>query len=243
MGAPPLTTYAATFTYPASTFWRRISTPRQEHQVGRFLGIPEKRLARRAYQRTHGKATSNINELACADGHRKVGRDFARADRVPETTFHQRCRAGGRVLQELPDLRVVHKRRDALEKTSPSGSFLGRSFYDVPQEGGERVAKSARREECLRSESAFRLCVRPKDAQEQRPLVSEDGIQARPYHSHPGDEIVNRHSVVALRPEYLGRLFQREPLVEAARPSTRPSVILNHLVQNAWTMGIAPIYN
>ena len=73
---------------PASTLWRCISAPRQEHQVGRFLGIPEKRLARRAYQRTHGKATSKINELACADGHRKVGRDFARADRVPETTFH-----------------------------------------------------------------------------------------------------------------------------------------------------------
>ena len=75
-------------TQPASTFWRRIFTPRQEHQVGRLLGIPEKRLARRAYQRTYGKATSKINELACADGHRKVGRDFARADRVPETTFY-----------------------------------------------------------------------------------------------------------------------------------------------------------
>ena len=40
--------HAATFTHPASTFWRRISTPRQEHQVGRFLGISEERLARRA---------------------------------------------------------------------------------------------------------------------------------------------------------------------------------------------------
>jgi hypothetical protein len=30
-----------------------------------------------------------------------------------KTIFHHRCRAGGRVLQELPDLRVVHKRRDA----------------------------------------------------------------------------------------------------------------------------------
>ena len=40
--------YAATFTHPASTFSHRISTLRQEHQVGRFLGIPEKRLARRA---------------------------------------------------------------------------------------------------------------------------------------------------------------------------------------------------
>ena len=39
---------APTFTHPASTFWCRISTPRQEHQVGRFLGISEERLARRA---------------------------------------------------------------------------------------------------------------------------------------------------------------------------------------------------
>jgi hypothetical protein len=38
-------------------FWRRISTPRQEHQVGRFLGIHEKRFARRAHLRTHSKAT------------------------------------------------------------------------------------------------------------------------------------------------------------------------------------------
>ena len=135
--------YAATFTHPASTFWRRISTPRQEHQVGRFLGIPEKRLARRAYLRTHGKATSKIHDLDRADGHRKVGRDFSSGDPVPETTFHQRDAASGRVLQELPDLSVVHKRRDAHEKTSPSGSFLGRSFDGVPQEAGERVAKSA----------------------------------------------------------------------------------------------------
>ncbi len=112
--------YAATFTHPASTFWRRISTSRQEQQVGRFLGIPEKRLARRAYLRTHLKATSKINELACADGHRKVGRDFSSGDPVPETTFHQRHGASGSVLQEFPDLSVVHKRRDAQEKTSAS---------------------------------------------------------------------------------------------------------------------------
>ena len=129
--------------HPASTFWRRISTPRQEHQVGRFLGIPEKRLARRAYLRTHGKATSKINELARADGHRKVGRDFSRADPVPETTFHQRHGGSGSVLQELPDLSVVHKRRDAHEKTSPSGSFLGRSF--LRRASGSRRAS---REEC-----------------------------------------------------------------------------------------------
>src|SRR5271156_5719265 len=49
--------YAATFTHPASTFWRRISTPRQEHQVGRFLSLFEERLSRRAYLRTHGQPT------------------------------------------------------------------------------------------------------------------------------------------------------------------------------------------
>jgi hypothetical protein len=35
---------APTFRHPASTFWRRISTPRQEHQVGRFFGVIEERL-------------------------------------------------------------------------------------------------------------------------------------------------------------------------------------------------------
>ena len=39
---------APTFTHPSSTFWRRISMPRQEHQVDCFLGISEERLARRA---------------------------------------------------------------------------------------------------------------------------------------------------------------------------------------------------
>ena len=33
---------------PASTFWRRVSTTRLEHQIGRFLSIFEERLARRA---------------------------------------------------------------------------------------------------------------------------------------------------------------------------------------------------
>ena len=77
-------------TQPASTFWRRISTPRQEHQVGRFLGIPEKRLARRAYLRTHGKATSKIRDLDRADAYRKVRRDVSRADPVAETALHER---------------------------------------------------------------------------------------------------------------------------------------------------------
>ncbi len=141
---------APTSTHPASTFWRRISTPRQEHQIGRFLGIPEKRLARRAYLRTHGKTTSKIRDLDRADGHRKVGRDFSGSDPVPETTFNQRGATGGRVLQELLDLSVVHKRRDAHQKAAPGGPFLGRTFDRVPQKARDRVAKTLWREECLR---------------------------------------------------------------------------------------------
>ena len=49
--------YAVTFTHPTSTLSRLFSTPRQEHQFDRFLGIPEKRLARNAHLRTHGQPT------------------------------------------------------------------------------------------------------------------------------------------------------------------------------------------
>ena len=133
----------------------RISPPRQEHQVGRFLGIFEKRLARRAYLRTHGQTTRKIRDLDCARGYGKVRRDFSRADPVPETAFHQRRAAGDRVLQELPDLSVVHKRRDAHQKTAPGGAFLGRTFDGVPQKAGDRVAKTLWREECLRGASAL----------------------------------------------------------------------------------------
>ena len=66
--------------------------------------------------------------------------------------FHQRRAARDRVLQELPDLSVVHKRRDAHEKTAPGGPFLGRTFDGVPQKARDRVAKSLWREECLRGE-------------------------------------------------------------------------------------------
>jgi hypothetical protein len=116
--------------------------PRQEHQVGRFLGLLEERLARRAYQRAHCKTTSKIRDLDRAFGHRKVGRDFARADRVPETTFHQRRAARGRVLQEPPDFSIVHKRRDANQKAAPGGPFLGRTFDGVPQKACDRIAKT-----------------------------------------------------------------------------------------------------
>ncbi len=59
-----------------------VPAPRQEHQVGRFLSIFEERLARRAYPRTHGQATSKIRDLDRAHGHGKVGRDFSSGDPV-----------------------------------------------------------------------------------------------------------------------------------------------------------------
>ena len=58
----------------ASTILRRISTPWQEHQVGRFLGILEQRVARRPYPRTHGQPTRKIGDLHGANGYRKVRR-------------------------------------------------------------------------------------------------------------------------------------------------------------------------
>ena len=80
----------------------------------------------------------------------KSDRDFARADRVPETTFHQRRAARGRVLQEFPDFSIVHERRDANQKAAPGGPFLGRTFDGVPQKARDRVAETLWREECLR---------------------------------------------------------------------------------------------
>ena len=95
---------------------------------------------------------------------------------------------------------------------------------------------------CLRSASALlHPVLRPEDAQEQRPLVAEDGVQARPTKAHLADEIVDRRSVVALRPKHLGRLLQRFQLVEAARPSARPGVFLDHLVQNSLRPPLHPI--
>ena len=68
----------------------------------------------------------------------------------PESTFHQRRAARGRVLKELPDLSIVHKRRDAHHKAAPGGPFLGRTFDGVPQKARDQVAKILWREECLR---------------------------------------------------------------------------------------------
>src|SRR5580698_8964564 len=118
---------------------------RQEQQVDRFLSIFEERLARRAYPRTHGKATSKIRDLDRAHGYRKVRRDVSRTDPVPETALHQRRAARDRALQAPLNLSFVHKWRNAHQKAAPGGPLRGRSFDGVLQEAGERAAKRLRR--------------------------------------------------------------------------------------------------
>ena len=79
----------------------------QEHQVGRFLGVFQERLARHAHLRTHGQATRQVEDLARARGYGKVRRKLSRAYRVAELAFHQRQAGSYGVLQELPDLSIT----------------------------------------------------------------------------------------------------------------------------------------
>ena len=55
----------------ASKFWRSISMPQREHQVGRFPRRLEERLARRAHLRTHRQAAAKVEHLARAGGYGK----------------------------------------------------------------------------------------------------------------------------------------------------------------------------
>ena len=132
---------------------------------------------------------------------------------------------------------ATHTRRHP--RTDPFSVALSTAYLRKPAIESRRLCGER---SAFAADAPFRSAYALRTAQEYRPLAPKDGIQAWPSYAHPGDEIVDRHSVVALRPEYLGRLFQRPRLVEAARPSTRPSVILNHLVQNSFTITTIPIY-
>ena len=63
-------------------------TPRQKHQVGRFLGVIKEHLARRAHLCTHRQTADNVEDLARAHGGWKVRRDLSRDDPVAKTAFH-----------------------------------------------------------------------------------------------------------------------------------------------------------
>ena len=209
-------------THPASTFWRRISTPRQEHQVRRFLGVFQERLARRAHLRTHRQTARQVEDLARARGYGKVRRDFSRADRVAESAFHERRGTRGASCRNCRTSAsctsgATHTRRHP-GLILPRSHFLRRASGSWRASREESAARGVPSQRERPSVSAYARRARKNN----RPLVPEDGIQARPSHAHPGDEIVDRHPVVALRPEHLGRLFQRVPLVEAARSSTGP---------------------
>ena len=75
--------------FPGTSARPVASPPRQkDHQISRFLGIPEKRLARRAHLRAHRQTLGKVDDLARTRGYGKVSRDFPSADPVPETTLH-----------------------------------------------------------------------------------------------------------------------------------------------------------
>src|SRR3569833_3584969 len=207
--------------------------PGEKHQVRRFFCVFEKRLARRAHSRAHCQPIDEVHDLGRPLGHWKDRWDLSCADAVPESTLHHRYGSSRHVRYELPDLCDVDERRDRYEETTGRAALLRRSLYGVLQEASDRGTKRLRREKCLRRESALLLCIRQKAAQEERSLVSEDGVQARPTNAHAVDEIVDRHSVVTLRPEDLGRLIQCFQLVEVAWSSTRPRGFCNHLVRHS----------
>src|ERR1700690_2862090 len=72
--------------FPGAAARPVVSLPRQKHQqVSRFLGIREKRLARRAHLCTHGQTTGKVNGLARPRGYKKVRWDFSRLHPLPET--------------------------------------------------------------------------------------------------------------------------------------------------------------
>ena len=140
-----------------------------------------------------------------------------------------------RVLQELPDLSIVHQRRDANQKAAPGGPFLGRTFDGVPQKARDQVARASVAKGV--PSRLMRLCVlrTPLGRAGISPACPQRPHTGSSSHPHPGDEIVNRHAVVALRPEHLRRFFQRVALVEAARTSPWLGGILKHLVQKSLT--------
>src|SRR6202012_475397 len=115
--------------------------------VGRVISIFEERLAGRTNPRTHGQATSKIRHLDRAHGYRKVRRNVACTDPVPETALYQRRAARDRTLQEPLNLSVVHQRRDAHHKAASGRPFLRRTFDGVPKKSRDRVAKTLWREE------------------------------------------------------------------------------------------------
>ena len=97
------------------------------------------------------------------------------------------------LLQELPDLIIVHKRRDANDKAAPGGPFLGRTFDGEPQTS----PRSSREDPVARGvlsrlNAPFRSAYARRTRKNIARLSPKMAYKApAPSHTHPGDEIVN----------------------------------------------------
>ena len=111
-----------------------------------------------------------------------------------------------RALEEVPERQLsftsgaTHIRRQP--RADPFS--VACTFDCVPEKAPRsrsRKGSVAQRSARFRGVAApFRSAYAFKRAQEYRPLVAKNGVQARAPHTHPFDEIVNRHAVVAFRP-------------------------------------------
>ncbi len=141
-----------------------------------------------------------------------------------------------RALQEPPNLSVVHKRRDAHQKAPPGGPFLGRTFDGVPQKAAIESRRLCGERSAFAADAPFRSAYALRTRKNIARLPPKTAYRLGRPTPIPATRSSIVTSVVAVRPEHLSRLFQRPRLVEAARASTWPSVIVNHLVQNSLTM-------
>src|SRR5260370_31200880 len=98
----------------------------------------------------------------------------------------------------------------------------------MAQKVTDTVADTRRAEQCVGGASAEVLGVRLKAPHEERGLVAEDCVQARPNDAHAGDEVVDGHGVVPLRPEDTNGFFERLAFVKVSGPAARASKFFTH---------------
>jgi len=117
---------------------RLVSRGRRTTQVGRFIDVPEKRLARRAHLRAHRQTLGKVDHLARARGYGKVGRNFPRADPVLEaTSLARRLPSGMTVYAVSPGGAVATK---AVRNAGPALPETAASRYLQASELGTDIS-------------------------------------------------------------------------------------------------------
>src|SRR5260370_17638116 len=98
----------------------------------------------------------------------------------------------------------------------------------MAQKVTDPVADTRRAEQCLGGASAEVLGVRLKAPHEERGLVAEDCVQARPNDAHAGHEVIDGHGVVPLRPENSNGLLKLLTLFKTPRTPPKPRPFFTH---------------